>query len=139
MIDVINFQNSNHTPIWTISISNDPITDLPRKIESQGLLIMQDVIRLKTIMYFVDNNGDKLSGIRYRGTHVDLEAFNNEAGPFIDPTTGVRVLPDENGQLPDGTILRYTALLAMIGNPVVIATLVNQFIQAADINGEFNI
>ena len=126
-------------PVWSVSISNDPITQTPRLFQSDGLYIASWGITLRGLVYFLNPDGSKITAGRFQPYLVELTAGLTIDGPFIDPNTLLRVYPDANGNLPDGTILRYDALMSMIDQNVNINSEVLAFITSADADGEFNI
>lgn len=127
-------------PVWIVNISNDPISGLGRVFESDGLYISSWGITLRGMIYFKDGSGDKITNvIRYKPYFIELVASVDSTGPFIDSTTGDRVYPDSNGEVPDNTILRYDALMYKLNQNVNINTEVLAFITSADANHEFDI
>lgn len=131
--------NTPIIPIWDVNISNHPITGQPRKVVVEGgLHIMWDAVSLNTVVYCCDSEGNILTDSGYSGTPKPLVAYNSERGPFINPVNGARIYPDENGMLPDNTLLRYSIILDMMSEENVMNDIVLSFISAADSNGEFN-
>lgn len=126
-------------PRWTVDISNDPQSGLKRKVKAWDLDLKSDKVVLKCRVHWHDSNDNELRGIRFTPYELNLVATIDMEGPFINPSTGEKVLPDEEGYLPDGTIFRYDAIMSMCGTQSVIDVNVINFITSADINGEFNI
>lgn len=127
-------------PLWQVNISPDPITKLNRLLEADALYIANWGITLRGFIYFLDAEGNKITDqVRLKPYSFQLVAgTNNDNLVLIDPATGDRVYPDENGEVPDESILRYDALMSKLNQLVNINEEVINFIHSADLNQEFD-
>lgn len=152
MKNITDFDTPN-TPLWVMDISPDTQTGIARKVEASALSINSNDIHLPCLVYFVDVNGVKFEGERFKPATAHLICYNNSNGPFVDPLTGERIEPirheikDQEDiiievieqAVPDNSITRYQGLISMLNNPIVLETLVFGFIVSADANGEFDV
>lgn len=88
---------------------------------------------------FAKNENGRIDSDIFNDVKKDLIAYNNSNGPFINPLTGQREIPDADGMVPEGTITRYSAIILFRENEIIMNNIMAQFMSDAIANGEMNV
>lgn len=136
---------------WQLEISRDPVSNMRRKVKGYDLKFLRRSVELVCEVSWLDESGNEIvNETRFEPYPVILRAYCDENGPFIDPSTGQRVIAilDTNNQsttynqyiFPDSTITRYAAIMGLCATKLyAIDEEVYGFIQSADANHEYDI
>lgn len=132
-------------PIFTKEISVDPELGYRREYRINELSINKDSIFLHGEVFYLNQNGTVISKIPPYTKRIGVEPGKV---PYVNPNTGTYTEPvydtDEEsetfGQIINNVIPRFDFLMLVFHYvSIVVADDIDDFVNRADINGEFEI
>jgi len=128
---------------WVRNISNDPATGLKRKVEVVNLSFGSKGVQLDCEVFYLDTDGNKLEGKRFAPYIVPIKAgtgMDHKDSPVINPATGQKLTPDAEGWYDHPSpVFRYDAIMSLCGQTGIVDQYVYSFIDAADLNHEYDV
>lgn len=120
-------------------ISPDPILGFRRLYEIDELSINSNSIFLHGSVFYLNIDGSKIT--KLKPYNIRLEAEKGKA-PFVNPNTGAYTEPvyDSNNNITNNVISRYDYLNIIFDYvSLIVGDEVDEFVNKADLAGEFNI
>lgn len=126
-------------PIFTKEISVDPELGYRREYRINELSINKDSIFLHGEVFYLNQNGTVISKIPPYTKRIGVEPSK---APYVNPNTGTYTEPvyDTDGNITNNVIPRFDFLMIVFHYvSIIVGDDVDDFVNRADINGEFEV